>query len=120
MMTNASGREVHLGIVFHALKLGMKVRQFLVHKGVQALGEEFSISRLRPVAHQQLEPAASGLLLLLHLSTSKTMGDLLVQPARKISILYILFTPFSKSLRREKPGKKGLGKKRKGKKDYCL
>ena len=68
MMTNGSRREVHLGIVFHAFQLGMKVRQFLVHKGVQALGEEFSISRLRPVAHQQLEPAAS-LLLLLHLST---------------------------------------------------
>lgn len=45
-MTNGSRREVHLGIVFHAFKLGMKVRQFLVHKGVQALGEEFSISRL--------------------------------------------------------------------------
>jgi hypothetical protein len=70
LLANASRREVHLGIVFHALKLGMKVRQFLVHKGVQALGEEFSISRLRPVAHQQLEPAAS-LLLLLHLHTKQ-------------------------------------------------
>ena len=98
---------MHLGIVFHAFQLGMKVRQFLVHKGVQALGEEFSISRLRPVAHQQLEPSAS-LLLLLHLSTqAKQWMTCLYNPLVKYQF-FIFYLPLLVSLRRSIAGKKGL------------